>query len=135
MYAIATTMKDYSMAFQINGNLSTDLKNYDDIYFEMASDPEQGFSWYYFKDEKDHTHYYLIANKSQGSLLLPSQKTFDFILLLKDALNDEIATAIANKIRKTQGVTAVFQLPMNKIKDMDVLMETIELHELEFVGR
>ncbi len=135
MYAIAGTMKDYSFAYHLNNNAGLDLVNYEDIYFDMSSNPEQGFSWYHYEDKKNHTHYYLISNKSSGNLLIPSQKNFDFILLIKDALNDEAVSEVINKSRRISGITAVFKVDMNKVKDMDVLMETIELHELEFVKK
>ena len=135
MYAIVSPLKDYSLGFHINNNLGFHLASYEDIYFDMASDPDKGFSWYYYEDVRSHTHYYLIGNKSDGSFLIPAQKTVDYLLLIKDALDDQAALDSANAIRKIPNVSAVFSVDMNKVKDMDVFMETIELHELEFVKR
>ena len=135
MFAIVSPLKDYSLGFHMNNNLGFHLASYEDIYFDMASDPDKGFSWYYYEDQRSHTHYYLIGNKSEGSLLIPAQKTVDYLLLIKDALDDQDALDCANQIRKISNVSAVFSVNMNTIKEMDLFMETIELHELEFVKK
>ncbi|MAZ93599.1 MAG: IPExxxVDY family protein [Bacteroidales bacterium] len=133
LYAIVSHLKDYSLCFHINNKLGFDLVNYEDLVFDLSGDPNQGFSWYYYKDYKTHTHFYLIGNKSEGNILLPSQKTVDFLLLIKDAIDDNYADETSSAIRKILNISAVFQADMGKIKDMDLLMETIELHELKFV--
>ncbi len=133
LYSIVSHLKDYSLCFHINNELGFDLINYEDMIFDLAGDPEKGFSWYFYKDHKTHTNFYLIGNKSEGNILLPSQKTVDFFLLIKDAIDDNYAGKTSAAIRKIVNISAVFQAEMTKIKDMDLLMETIELHELKYV--
>ena len=47
----------------------------------------------------------------------------------------EQAKAIAGKLRTIDKVTGVFQLDMTKIKDMNIILEVLELHELDQVIR
>ncbi len=135
LLAIVSNLKDYSLCFHINGMLKQDLVKYDDLIFDFSSGPEMSFSWYYYHDSKNCTTYYLMGNKSEGSYLLPSQKTMDYFLLIKDVLNDDIIRSYANSLRKISGVSAIFNLNMEQIKELEPLLESIELHELEVVRK
>ncbi len=135
LLSIVSNLKDYSLCFHINSVLKLDLVKYDDLIFDFSSGPEMSFSWYYYHDPKSSTAYYLMGNKSEGSLLLSSQKTMDYFLLIKDVLNDDIARNYANSLRKISGVSAIFNLNVEQIKEMEHLLESIELHELEVVRK
>ena len=133
MIAVVSHLKDYALCYNINLILDFDLIKYDDLVITSASGDESSFSWYYFKDEINRTVYYLIGNKCENGNLLKSQKTVDFFLLIKNPVSDEILKPISNSLRKISNVTAVFELNMKQQKNMDILLETIELHELEVI--
>ena len=136
MLSLVSHLKDYSLCFHVNKSLNTDFEKYEDFILE-ASDNEDvfGFSWYYFHDESINTSFYLIGNKSNGHRLLPSQKQIDFFLLVKEAIDEESIKEIAIKLRKTTGINAVIKTDISKIKNINILLEAVELHELEFVKK
>ena len=133
MLAIVSHLKDYSLCYHINSNAGFDLVKYEDLKFVSMQDTENSFSWYYYKDKVTHTTYYLIGNKDQSSMLIPSQKTVDYFLLIKDPLDDEMIKSCSSVLRKTPHITAVFDINMERTKDVDLLLALIELHELEVV--
>lgn len=135
LIAIVSNLKDYSLCYHINKALNLDLVNYEDMIFDLASNPGKTFSWYFQYESRNRSTYYLFANKSEGSFLIPAQKTVDFFLLIKDVLNDELVSDISNKLRKVPGLSAVFNVNMHQIKNLEPLLETIELHELEYVRK
>ena len=135
MLAIVSHLKDYTLCYYINNGLGLDLIKYEDLIFNLPSDEESSFSWYYFDDSICNTTYYLIGNKGDLGILIPSYKTVDYFLLIKKALDIELVKTIAGKLRKIQNITAVMEANMQQTKDMDLLLETIELHELEYVKR
>ena len=80
--------------------------------------------------------FYLLGNSDRGAKLIPSRKEIDFFLLIKNAISFDRVNEIAKVLRSIPNVVGVFNQEMELIKDMDVLLEVIELHELEqFKGK
>ncbi len=133
MVAIVSHLKDYTLCYNINLNLDFDLIKYDDLVIPSGSSGESSFSWYYFKDNISRTTYYLMGNKCENGNLLKSQKTVDYFLLIKNPVSDELVKLMLNNLRKISNITAVFELKMQQQKNMETLLEAIELHELEVI--
>ena len=131
LIAIVSHLKDYTLCYNINLNLDFDLVKYDDLVVYNTSESESSFSWYFYKDEISRTNYYLIGNKCENGNLVKSQKTVDYFLLIKNPVTKELLKPISNSFRKISNVTAVFELNMEQQKNMDTLLEIIELHELK----
>ena len=131
LVAIVSHLKDYTLCYNINLNLDFDLIKYDDLIVPSGTASGSRFSWYYFKDEISSTVYYLIGNKCENGNLIKSQKTVDYILIIKNPVSKELLKPISNSLRKIQNINAVFELNMDQQKKMDTLLEIIELHELE----
>lgn len=130
LLSIVSSFADYRISFFINSNLGILLKKYADFVQETAKIP---FSWFYYYDSDSHIYYYLFANKSQGKNLVPELKHFDYLFLIKGRLPDDFYNEKTAKLRVTQGIQAVFQQDMMKIKNTDILLEAMELHELNEV--
>ena len=81
------------------------------------------------------TTYYLIGNKDENGILIQQQKTVDYFLLIKDPISADISKFYANGLRKIPYITAVFDLNMENTKDLDLLLESIELHELKIIKK
>ncbi len=135
LLAIVSHLKDYSLCYHINTELKLDLIKYEDLIFTIPPTEESSFSWYYFEDSLSRTTYYLMGNKGDLGNLIPSHKTVDYFLLIKQPVDNEFIRNFTVKLRKTPNITAVFDLNVQQAKDMDLLLETIELHELEYVKK
>lgn len=133
--AIVSNLKDYMLCYNINNNIKTDMVKHSDLIFVSQSGSHNMYSWYYYYNTKNHATYYLVGNKTEGSILLPSQKHIDYFLIIKDIINGDATRAVANNIRKIPSVTAVFDLSMKSIPGMELLFEEIELHELEHIKK
>ena len=134
LLAIVSYMKDYRLAYHINQKLGSHLKKFDDL--AISNGDEQNYTWYCCHEKENHMRVYLIGNSDKGARLIPSRKEIDFFLLIKNAINLEKVDDILKKIRSINDVIGVFKQEITSIKDMDVLLEVIELHELEqFKGK
>ena len=133
MVAIVSHLKDYTLCYNINLNLDFDLIKYDDLLIPSGSGGESSFSWYYFKDDISRTIYYLMGNKCENGNALKSQRTIDYLLLIKNPVSDELEKPMLNNLRKISNITAVFELKMQQQKNMEALLEAIELHELDVI--
>jgi len=135
LLAIVSHLKDYTLCYHINQNLRLDLVKYEDIDIAHNKVDENGFSWYYYKDSISGTTYYLVGNKNGNRNLIASQKTVDYFLLFKDLISDKVIIDFVKILRGISNISAIFDIQMLQIKDMDLLLESIELHELQFVTR
>lgn len=134
MLSLVSQHKDYSLCFHINKVLNFEFEKYDDFFNEVGDpDVNPGYSWYYYYDEVCRTTYYLIGNKSNGHRLVVAQKQVDYFLLIKDAVCEESVRELSTLLRKTNGVNAVIKTDMSKIRNINILFQLVELHELESV--
>jgi len=129
LLAIASHLKDYRLAYCINQKAASHLKKFDDL--AVGDSEADNYSWYYCYEKEDHTTLYLISNSNGVRHLIPSKKEIDYFLLIKNAVNDVKVKELARQVREIENIVGVFQMDMTTVKDMDVLLEIIELHEME----
>jgi len=129
MLALVTSLKDYRLAYFINDSLNFQLKKYKDLKIKGK---ENGFSWYYYSQGNHYLRCMLIANRNESGRLIPGQR-IDFFLLFKNVIDKTQLSEILSKLREISSITAIFEINMAEIKSMDILLETIEMHELEQV--
>jgi len=130
MLAIVSNLPDYRLSYFINEQWKICLKKFADF----KPDPTiKGFSWYYFPDEDHEITYYLISNKNQGILLNKELKQFDYIILVKGSFTVHFFHDMILQLRQIPQIIAVFQQDMKKLKNVNMLLESIELHELNEV--
>ena len=130
LLSLVSNLADYRISFFINSNLGIVLKKYGDFISEPDKSP---YSWFYFYDADLHIYYYLFANKSQGRNLIPELKRFDYLLFIKGSFPENFFNDKTVKLRTIADIQAVFQQDVLKIKNTDLLLEALELHELKEV--
>lgn len=130
LLSISSQLKDYRLAFFINDTLDLDLKKYEDFSFNGK---KGSYSWYFDTEGIKSSSFYLFSNNHEEGKLIPSPKGIDFFLLVKDVTDNHHLDNLASSIRRIPGVLGVFKLDMTLVKNMDAMIEAIELHELEYV--
>lgn len=131
LLGIVSQLKDYNLAFNLNNELDIDLKKFEDISLCDNDGNNHSYSWYFYSDETILAKIYMISNSSGGSKLIPSKKELDYFLLWKDFPSEEYILDLLPLIRKIQNVLAVFKFDLNEIKDAEIIIENIEIHEIE----
>ena len=129
LVALVTPLKDYRLAYFINDALNFQLKKYDDL---RIAGKESAFSWYYYSQGSNYLRCMLISNMEEKGRLIPGQR-IDYIFLIKNIVDEEQLVDILSKLRKISGISAAFEIDMSTIRNMDVLLEAIEMHELNQV--
>ena len=129
LLAIVTHLKDYRLAFFLNRETGSRFAKYEDLC--VGDDKKDCYSLYRFHRKEDHITFYLISNANEARKLIPSKKEIDYFLLIKDAVGNGIAGEMTGQIRNIKNVMAVFKMDMSTVKDMELLLEMIELHEVE----
>ncbi len=132
LLAIVSHLKDYRLSFFLNQELDLDLRKYDDL---KPNETGASYSWYYYSEGETYLNCYLISNHHNLGKLVPALKNVDYLLFVKNPYDDKEVMALASSIRKIPNVMAVFEHAIPSLKDVDSLIEAIELHELEQIIR
>lgn len=135
LLGLVSQLKDYSLAYFLNQKLEIDLKKYEDLDYNDSEGQNHSFSWYFYEDEQQSAKIFLISNSSITGKLIPGNKELDYFLFLKDFTSDQYANLILSKSREIKNVIAVFKFDLNNIKNADILIENIELHEIKHILR
>lgn len=129
MLSLSSQLKDYRIAYFINEYLGVELEKYEDFYQEKA----RSFSWYCYAEGENGATFYLVGNHHPAGKLIPSMQNIDYFLLIKDLYDEQRLADMMRSLRSIPGVMAVFQPDMASVKNLDVIIENLELHELEKV--
>ena len=112
--AINSHIKAYKLCWNINKSLQ--------LNFEKKKDhgikEELWFARYTYVCD-DEVEYTLLANHSKKGCLIPSQKSVNFFLLIKNDYWQQEKTEFINKLREIKDILLVFELDTTLIKDID----------------
>jgi hypothetical protein len=67
----------------------------------------------------DYVEYTLLSNLSKNGYLIPSQKSVNFFLLIKNDYWQQEKTEFISKLKELKDVLLVFELDTNSIKQID----------------
>lgn len=130
LLGIVSHLADYRLSHFINELWEIGLKKYECFTLDKVSGK---FSWYFYFDDNLQVYYYLIASRNETGFLKKELKQFDYLLLVKGSIPEDFLVERTNTLRKVQQVVGVFQQNLQKIKNMDIFLEALEIHELHKV--
>ena len=125
--ALTTPLKDYKLAWHLNESLRLDLKKM--AGFVLNETDPSPFSFYYFDAGENLNVFNLLQLQSDGVRLLKFSLPVDFLLIIRNTIPEGKQDEWISMIRKIPGLTHAFILDIEKNKQLDPLLEMIELHE------
>jgi hypothetical protein len=121
--SIVSPLKNYRLCWLLNNALNFDFSLYQELEVQWPRKKKTGyFSMYHYYDDIDKMNYYLIANKSDGLLLLGELKNVDYLLKLQGFLASELKADILEAIKKISLVDAVFNTQLSELKNKELLL-------------
>lgn len=127
---IACHLKDYRMVFHVNKKLRFEFRRIDDLVIEDDG-LHKDYSFYIFENRDERTTYFLVQNHHPEGRLVPSQKGVDYFMIAGDILDGKKVSTISKTLQEIPQVLSSFKIDLGKVKNMDVILEEIELHMLE----
>jgi hypothetical protein len=129
VFGIATTKRDYVLAWHMNEKLGLDLKRLDNLRQEEGEDTS-GFSFYFYDEGENQNTFNLLSNNGDGQILLKMPARIDFFLIIRNPVSETRIATIINTIRNISGVFLAFELELAKHKQLDTILEELEFHEM-----
>lgn len=109
------------MAWFLNKINPYKFSRVDDYELEIASKP-YAFAQFSFVDEENHTTYILLSNKDESQFLIPELKNFDYLLLIKGALDFFEEETLKNNIKTIPTIQIIFEVETEKLKSKQNLI-------------
>jgi hypothetical protein len=129
LIGISCHMKSYRLSFNINKALNFSLRRIDDFEIPLNSGQEMlCFPFLSFDDENLKNHFCLISNHHPQGKLIPSMRQVDYFLIAKNPVDKFTRQKILQSLRNIAQVVAAYEINPNKSKDLDQLIEEMELH-------
>ena len=112
--AINSHIKAYKLCWNINKSLQLNFEKKKDHWIKE----ELWFARYMYVCDDD-VEYTLLANHSKKGCLIPSQKSVNFFLLIKNDYWQQEKTEFINRLRDVKDILLVFEVDTNLIKHID----------------
>lgn len=131
LIGISCHLKSYRISFSMNKALNFNFQRIDD--FEIPGYPENEMLYFPFLTYDDNdmkNHFCLVSNHHPQGKLIPALRQVDYFLMARNPLDDSTRTTLVSKIRKISQVVAAYEIDPMGTKDMNLLLEEMELHLL-----
>ncbi|MFO8128865.1 MAG: IPExxxVDY family protein [Bacteroidales bacterium] len=128
LIGISSHLKDYRLSFFLNQYLGYNFRRIEDLPGGRSVSNSDGHSVYAYENPETRSHFCLIANNHPEGKLIPELRHTDFLLLTRDILENERYKSIVEKIRKIPQVLLAFTIDPSMLKDIDPVLNEIELH-------
>ena len=122
---------DYRLLYFASKALGFSFTKLEDLPLYGKKDKLGDFSFYHFTDKEKQLNYYLFSNKSQGQIAVSAFRNFDYFLLIDSTLNSVFQRELLSKLRAIPILQAAMNIPSSNIKNLDLLLEDIELHLID----
>jgi hypothetical protein len=126
---ISCHFRDYRLSFLLNENLGFGLVRLDELpYLAPGAKEPSHFSLYRWRHEEQYNTYFLLANRSEESMLIPQVKQADFLLLIEGPFKKKQEEELLSKLRKVPNILTAFPIPFSGLKNYENFLTDLELH-------
>jgi hypothetical protein len=132
LIGISSQLRSYRLSFAMNEAMNFKFKRIDDFQLQGSQqDDILQFPFFIYDDTDMKNHFCLVGNHHPAGNLVPSLRQVDYFLMARNPLEDDAKQALLSKVRKISKVMAALEIDPLKTKDMDMLLEEMEIHMLE----
>jgi len=136
LLGLSCKLLDYHLSFYLNRQWDFQFVKQDDfVYGTPGSDDKHLFSFYASTDEDHVNIYYLLSNRSQDHLLIPSLKQTDFLMFIDGVLKESRKEELLKTIRSVPRVLLATEINPAVIKHIDHLINELELHRMSIAQK
>jgi len=129
LLGISWHQKDFQLVFRLNKEMKMNFMRVDDFYYCQSPATEGAtFPLYYYREDNTKLTWFLISNIIPQTSLVPALSSTDFFLLINGKIKPAETAAIITNIKKIQGVLTTYKLDLSRIKNIEAILTSLELH-------
>lgn len=131
MIGISCHLKSYRLSFAMNNALKFHFRRVDDFELIAQKGKEALKFPFFVYDHSDwKNHFCLVANHHPQGKLIAGLGQVDYFLIVKNPMASSSMDEFMADIRKIKEVLAAYEIDSAKTKDVDTLLEELEIHLL-----
>jgi len=131
LIGISSVSKDFSIAHFLNKHFQTSFIKQADIPFYNTKGLIGYFKFHSFYDPDLRIEYHLFANKNDKSIVFPKHRHFEYFILFAHSSFSIPIEDILKELWTISIIDAAIKIPLNTIKNLNDILEDIEMHLLE----
>jgi len=120
LLGLVSTEPDYKLSLALNRKFRISLKSISPIRLYGELETELLFSRFSDSVESPDRIFNLVSNRSGKNFLIRKLRNVDFIFQLHDSDNELSIEQITSSLREIAGITAVFNIGLDSIKDKNL---------------
>jgi hypothetical protein len=120
LLGLVSSEADYKLSLTLNKKFSISLKNISPVKITQDNGTELLFSRFSDFSESPDRIFNLISNRSGKHFLIRKLRNVDYILQVHDPDNKNIVNQITSNLRDIAGITAIFNIDTDTIKDKNL---------------
>jgi len=125
---LTSLANDYRLLYFAGKALNFSFTRLEDLPLFGKKDKLGDFSFYHYFQEDTRLNYFLFANKNNEQIAITSFRNFDYFLIISGELNLKFESKLIKLLRTIPVVQAVIPIPSSGVKDIEYLLEDIEMH-------
>jgi hypothetical protein len=121
---LVSSEPDYKLSLALNKKFGISLRNADPVIPENDDGTHTPFSRFTFHEDFSDRTFNLVSNRSGSQFLVKKLKNVDYLFAIHDPENDPSTKILTSGLKSTPGVTAVFTVKPDTLKDknLDLVM-------------
>jgi len=123
LFGLSSHENDYRLAWKINQDFSLNFERGENHrIISKKTGQEQEFALYSYDDEDTFYMYYLLANKSEQTVLLEELKNIDYLIMIQGEFTEAFSNGFQNRLKKVESVQGVFKIDPATLKNRENLV-------------
>ena len=131
LIGISSVSEDFMLAHFLNKHFQTSFIKQKDIPFYNTKGLLGHFHFHSFYNPDLRVEYYLFSNKNNNSVVFPKYRHFEYFILFAHSTFSIPIEAILKELWTISVINAAIKIPIETIKNLDDVLEDIEIHLLE----
>lgn len=120
LFGLVSSEPDYKLSLSLNRSFNISLKNSQPLKLPADSGTELIFSRFADTTGSPERTFSLVSNRSGKNYLIRKLKNIDYILYVHDPETEDDLTKMITRLREIQGITAVFTVNSDTLKDKNL---------------
>lgn len=123
LFGISSHENDYRLVWKINQEFGLNFERLDNLLLKSKKNTKDiEFALYSYDDEDTFYLYYLIANKSEGGVLLEEMKNIDYLVIIHGETTEAFSNGFQNRLKKIDTIQGVFKIDPAGLKNRENLV-------------
>jgi hypothetical protein len=120
LLGLVSSEPDYKLSLALNKKLAISLKNISPLKISGENGLELLFSRFSDTTDSPDKIFNLVTNRSGKQFLIRKLRNIDYIFQIHDPDNKNIISQITSSLREITGITAIFNIDIDSIKDKNL---------------